>query len=156
MSLNSDITLTITTIDQNGERTMSFPNLQLGTAYNQVMQYAYVHFPEDEPLNENMSDMRETHYMGLTHLRNNLVAPESSQIQFLTTYSLERDTETIYSMRLTDHAPAPAEHQQEQQEQQQQQEEEDNLTVISNVSSQSIEDDITNFIQYTSSHSLAK
>ncbi len=127
---------------------MRFPNLQLQTVYNQALQNAYIHFPEDEYRNEDVTDVRETTYMGLTHLYNRLVSPNQGPIRFLTTYSLERDTDTMYYVQLQPEQPQQQQ-QQQQQEQEQEQPQEEEIT-------QEEEDDGTEVISVASSQTCGE
>lgn len=132
MALNTCVTLYIRTITSNSDHTMTFPGLQLGTIYNQIMQYCYVHFPEDEVRNEHMSDLRQTSYMGITYVRNNIVAPHRPVLLLCKTYSMEHNSNTIYYLR--------ADEQESNLYLEQEEEYDDESVVISIASSQTIDE----------------
>ncbi len=148
MALNTRVTLYIRTITPRSDHTMTFPGLQLGTIYNQIMQYCYVHFPEDEARNEDMSDMRETTYMGLTHVRNRIVDSSRPILAVSQTYSRERDTDTIYYMRAEENEGETTPSTQIPQELEY---EDDNESVtVSIASSQAIEEQEVDLLQHAS------
>lgn len=142
MALNTRVTLYIRTVTPHSDTTMTFPGLQLGTVYNQIMQYSYVHFPEDEARNEDMSDMRETTYMGLTHVRNSILDAHRPVLTVSQTWSRERDTDTIYYLRAEiNEINNSFHHLPEQVITHPDEEDDDNSVVVSVASSQSIEDE---------------
>lgn len=100
MALNTPVTLTVVTITPQREYSMQFPGHQLSVLYNQIMQLMQIHFPEDDEYNQHGTERCQMEYIGLTHLRNNLLAPNRPLLRFLTTHGVDRDVETRYYIQV--------------------------------------------------------
>jgi hypothetical protein len=101
MALNTPVTLFITTTLTSGQsHTMRFPGHQLGTAFFLAMQAAQIPFPEDESVCEFQTDTRDIDYMGLTHVRNQVVSTDQLCVEFLVIRNHERGTQTSFQMQL--------------------------------------------------------
>ena len=100
MAFNTPVTLTIVSQGPNQNLNLRCPGHQLATIYNHIMQMLSVHFPEDEEWNQRGTERIQMQYMGLTHLRNSLIAPNRPSLNFLTTHSVDRNIETQYFLQV--------------------------------------------------------